>query len=570
MKTQNIANLPPTQHAVQLIGAGKLVFNKCKEVFAPGEHQILCRVEAVGLCFSDLKLLKQFSSHVRKSEIVSGIDSDVLKEIPSYVPGEAATVPGHETVIRVEAVGPGVKNFKLGQRYLVQTDYRWLCTASSNAAFGYNFEGALQEYVLMDQRIITSPQGDSMLIPVSEELSASAIALVEPWACVEDAYAVAERRKLKPGGRMLVVADINVTEDIFADLFYSCGSPAQITWLSKFPAPAGLNVTETGATNISQLTEAAYDDVIYFGFEAKAVEALFAKVAPRGLLNIVLCGGRFGRDIVTMVGRVHYAGIRIVGTTGSDPAESMEHIPETAEIRPGDKINVIGAGGPMGTMHVIRNICQAVEGVSVFAADPDENRLAALSEIVAPLADKNNVTYKPYNPTRVKVEDAFDYVVLMVPMPELLADSVKKAARRGIINIFAGLPATVTAKLDLDTYIEKRLYFIGTSGSVLEDMKRVLAKAESGSLDTNISVGAVCGLDGAIDGIRAVENRSIAGKIIVYPACKGLGLLTLEQLNEKLPEVAEHLNNGLWTKEAEQKLLQIYSKGNSIKTGFPI
>ncbi|MHC4596533.1 MAG: hypothetical protein ACYS19_16525 [Planctomycetota bacterium] len=89
-----MANLPETQDAVQLVGPDELVLNKSKEVFRPGRHQILCRVEAVGLCFSDLKLLKQFSSHVRKSKIVSGIDSEVLKEIPSYVPGEAATVPG--------------------------------------------------------------------------------------------------------------------------------------------------------------------------------------------------------------------------------------------------------------------------------------------------------------------------------------------------------------------------------------------------------------------------------------------------------------------------------------------
>ncbi len=564
MKTQNAANLPPTQHAVQLVGPDKLIFNKCKEVFAPGEHQILCRVEAVGLCFSDLKLLKQFSSHVRKSEIVSGIDPDILKEIPSYVPGEAATVPGHETVIRVEAVGPGGEGFKPGERFLIQADYRWLHTVGSNAAFGYNFEGALQEYVLIDERVITSPEGNSMLIPVSEEFSASAAALVEPWACVENDYTSAERRKLKLDGRMLIVADVNVAENTLAGLFNSYGRPAQITWLSKFPAPAGLNVTETGAANISELTEAGYDDVIYFGFEPAAVEALFAKVAPYGLLNIVLCGGRFDRDVVTMVGQVHYGGIRIVGTTSSDPAESIEYIPETSEVQAGDKINVIGAAGPMGTMHVIRNICQAVEALSVFAGDLDENRLTTLSKIVEPLAKKHNVRYKAYNPMKDKVADAFDYVVLMVPIPELVAASVKNAARKGIINIFAGLPATATAQLNLDTYIEKQLYFVGTSGSVLEDMKRVLAKVKSGRLDTNISVGAVCGLDGAIEGIRAVENRSIAGKIIVYPACKGLGLLTLEQMNEKLPEVAEHLNNGLWTKEAEQKLLQIYSKESGI------
>jgi threonine dehydrogenase-like Zn-dependent dehydrogenase len=556
---QSTANFPPTQHAVQLIGADKLVFNKCKKVFTAGEHQILCRVEAVGLCFSDLKLLKQFSSHVRKGEIISGIGLDVLSEIPSYVPSDAPAVPGHETVVTTAAVGPGVKSFKLGQRYLVQTDYRWLHTAGSNAAFGYNFEGALQEYVLMDERIITSPEGQSMLIPVSKELSASAIALVEPWACVEDAYAAAERRKLRPDGRMLVIADINVATDSFADLFYSYGRPSQITWLSKFPAPAGLNITETVAKNISQLTEAAYDDIIYFGSEPKTVEALFAKIAPHGLLNIVLCGGRFGRDIVTMVGRVHYNGIRIVGTTGFNPAESMAYIPVTAEIRPGDKINVIGAGGPLGTMHVIRNICQQVKGVTVSAAELDESRLATLSEIAAPLAEKNDVKYKPYNPAKTKILDAFDYTILMVPIPELLADSVQNAAAHGIINIFAGLPATVTAKISLDTYIEKQLYLTGTSGSVLEDMKQMLAKVESGRLDTNISVGAVCGLDGAIDGIRAVENRSIAGKIIVYPACKGLALTPLAELKEKMPRVAEHLNNGLWTKQAEIKLLESFA-----------
>jgi hypothetical protein len=366
---------------------------------------------------------------------------------------------------------------------------------------------------------------------------------------------------------MLVVADIKVTEDIFAGLFNRYGRPAQITWLSKFPAPAGLNVTETGAANISELAEAGYDDVIYFGFEAGAVEALFTKVAPHGLLNIVLCGGRFGRDVVTMVGRVHYSGIRIVGTTGSDPAESMEYIPQTGEVRPGDKVNVIGAAGPMGTMHIIRNICQAAalgtpygEGISVFAGDPDESRLATLSEKVEPLVKKNNVRYKPYNPTKVKIEDAFDYVVLMVPLPELVAASVKNAARGGIINIFAGLPATVTAKLNLNAYIEKRLYFIGTSGSVLDDMKRVLAKAESGRIDTNISVGAVCGLDGAIEGIRALENRSIAGKIIVYPACKGLELTDLAKLKEQMPQVAECLNNRMWSKKAEQALLKMYKK----------
>jgi len=553
-----MADLAKTQYAVQLVGPDELVLNKSKKVFAPGRHQILCRVEAVGLCFSDLKLLKQFSSHVRKSKIVSGIDLEILKEIPSYVPGEAPAVPGHETVVRIEAVGPAVEDFTPGERFLVQTDYRWIRTATSNAAFGYNFEGALAEYVLMDERIITSPQGDSMLLPVGEELSGSAIALVEPWACVENAYASVERTGIKKDGHMLIVADTEVTEGVFQKMFSRYGKPRQITWLSEKPIPAELEMAADRAASISVLADAGYDDVIYFGSDAKVVEALFAKVALNGLLNIALCGNRFGRDVVTTVGRVHYGGIRIVGTIGSDPTDSMKVIPETDEIRPGDKINVVGAGGPMGMMHVIRNICQGVERVSVFASDLDNNRLATLTKIAGPIAEKNGVTYKAYNPTKEQITDVFDYTALMAPIPALVAASVHSAAERGLINIFAGIPATVTGEIDLDTYIEKRLYFIGTSGSTLEDMKRMLQKAESGRLDTNLSVAAVCGLAGATDGIRAVENRSIAGKIVVYPACKDLGLVPLEKLNEKIPEVAEYLNNGLWTRQAEQKLLESF------------
>lgn len=538
-----MTDLPKTQKAVQLIGPDKLVLNESKELPRPGRHQILCRVEAVGLCFSDLKLLKQFSSHVRKSEIVSGIDTGILKEIPSYVPGEVPAVPGHEAVVRIEAVGPGVDDFKEGRRYLVQTDYRWLHTATgSNAAFGYNIEGGLAEYTLMDERVITSPDGDSMLLPVSEELSGSAVALVEPWACVEDAYASAERREIKKDGNMLVVTDSGVGEDSLADLFERYGKPAEMTWLSE--------------SQISDIADAAYDDIIYFGSSPETVEGLFSKVAANGLLNIVLCGGKFGRDIVTMVGRVHYGGIRIIGTTDSNPAESMETIPETGEIRPNDKINVVGAGGPMGLMHVVRNICQGVEGVSVYGSDVDGGRLATLSKIALPLAKQNNVEYKSFNPTKEKSEVAFDYTALMAPIPALVAAAVKQAASGGIINIFAGIPATVTGEIDLDCYIEKRLYFIGTSGSTLEDMKRMLAKVESGRLDTNLSVAAVSGLAGATEGIRAVENRLIAGKIVVYPACEGLGLVRLEQLNEKLPEVADCLNDGFWTVEAEKALLK--------------
>ena len=218
----------------------------------------------------------------------------------------------------------------------------------------------------------------------------------------------------------------------------------------------------------------------------------------------------------------------------------------------------MGAGGPMGMMHVIRDICQGSEGISIFAGDLDDKRLAALTKIVGPLAEKNGVEYKPYNPSKNKIAGAFDYIVLMAPSADLVGGSVDSAGEGGIINIFAGIDVTVTARVNLDSYIGKRLYFVGTSGSVLDDMKVVLGRVAGGRLDTNVCVAAVCGLDGAVEAIRAVEDRRIAGKIIVYPPCRGLGLVALEEMSEKMPEIAKRLNNGLWSGQAEQRLLEMY------------
>ena len=522
-----MSTFPTTQRAVQLVGPDRLRLNERKDVVPPGPHQLLARVEAVGLCFSDLKLLKQFDRHARKSEITSGISPDVLREMPNYVPGEAPSVPGHEAVIRIVATGPGVTGHAVDQRFLVQTDYRWLPTESSNAAFGYNFEGGLQEYVLLDERVITSPEGESLLIPAPDDLSASAIALCEPWACVEDAYAEPQRRTLLDGGRLLVAGDEQPGPESIRSL---PGSSAEVVFAA--------------ADALDALAPGTFDDVVYFGSDPAAVEQLFARVANGGLLSLVQCGGRFGRPVVTPVGRIHYGGIRVTGTPGHDLADALAVIPATPEIRPGDTIDVVGAGGPMGTMHVIRALSHGVPGVTVLAGDLAEARLDALRKRAEPLARAHGLDFRPYDPSRERPSDPRNYVVLAVPVPELVAQAVRDAAPGAILNVFAGIPADVTATIDLDAYVARGCYFVGTSGSVLEDMKAVLARVAAGRLDTNLSVAAVAGLDGAIDGIRAVEHNTMPGKIVIYPSCRGLPLTPIAELD-----------GGRWTKQAEDALL---------------
>ena len=206
-------------------------------------------------------------------------------------------------------------------------------------------------------------------------------------------------------------------------------------------------------------------------------------------------------------------------------------------------------------MHTIRTLCLGIAGVSVDASDLDDARLAALDRLARPRAEQNGVPLTVRNPSREAAAGDFSYLTVMVPVPALVAQAVGQAAPGAIINIFAGIPATVTGAVDLNAYVEKHLYFIGTSGSVLDDMRAVLSRVASGALDTDVSAAAVCDLEGAIAGIRAVEANEIPGKIVVYPACHGLGLVRLTDLAKVAPEAAARLADGRWNREAEQALL---------------
>ena len=365
----------------------------------------------------------------------------MLREIPSYAPGAEPTVPGHEVAARIVAVGDAVTRHKVGERVLVQTDYRTLRTAGSNAAFGYNFEGGLQEYVLMDERVIIDEGGERFLLPAPDTRSASAIALVEPWSCVEDSYVSVERQGAKAGGRLLVVADAGATLSGLASLADArpasvtavCADPAQIQALDL----AGLS----GATSADPATlpDEGFDDIVYFGAQKAMIEVLNDKLAARGLFNLVLGGKRVGALVNVGVGRVHYGLTRWTGTTGSNCSVSYRHIPRTGELRPGETVGVMGAGGAMGQMHVLRAISSGIAGVSVIGTDMDDNRLAGLSAKAAPLAAARKVPLTLVNPQKAKVGGPFSYIALMAPLGALVASAIQDAADGAIINIFAGI-----------------------------------------------------------------------------------------------------------------------------------
>jgi threonine dehydrogenase-like Zn-dependent dehydrogenase len=555
--------LPTTQHAIQFVGPGKLVHNRAKIVAAPGPTQLLVKVEAVGICFSDTKLLKAFSTHLRKARVSSGIDQTALAEMSSYVPGELPTVPGHEVAGRIVVIGDAVTRHAVGERVLVQTDYRHLATPGSNAAFGYNFEGGLQEYVLLDERMIIEPgTGARFLIPVEEAPSGSAIALLEPWACVEASYASRERASLRQAGRMLVVADAGHGVEGLAQLLASA-LPATITVVAhdaaqqaRIEAAAGVAVPAIAVVaDPAGLPAQSFDDIVYFGADADRIEQLEELLATGGVIDIVLGGDRLGRPVAVDVGRIHYDLTRWVGTPGGSAADGYAIAPADGELRAGDRVAVIGAAGPMGFMHVVRTASSALPGLSLTAVDIDDARLAHLADVAGPLAASRGIPAAFLNSRTTQLDGGFSYVAVMVPAPPLVSQAVDLAADGARINVFAGFAAGTRAAIDLDAVLAKGVYLFGTSGSQIPDMRAVLSRLESGELDTNISVDAISGMEGVTDALAAVEARTSGGKIVVYPALHDLGLVRLSELPDRLPAVAAGLTDGRWTRAAEDALL---------------
>ena len=86
--------------------------------------------------------------------------------------------------------------------------------------------------------------------------------------------------------------------------------------------------------------------------------------------------------------------------------------------------------------------------------------------------------------------------------------------------------------------------------------------ANEGNLSPGCSVGAIGGMRAAKEGIRAMIEGRYAGKIIIFPQIHDLPLMGLNELKEKLPDIAEKLDAGdMWTADAEAALFEKYWRG---------
>lgn len=533
----------------------------------PAPNQLLVRVDAVGMCFSDVKIIRQGRNHPKL------YNRDLTKE---------PTRLGHEVSLTVIEVGDELKDrYYPGQRLAVQPD---IYQQGKSTAYGYTVPGGLIQYHLIGPEVLETDTGPGLL-PLEGEMGYAEAALLEPWGCVMAAYTQRRRLWPKTGGVLWIIG--------------RPGDATKYRWTAGLDAPGTIVLTDVPPSVQSLVSNTAADIILRDGVQpdnfpalaaeltggagfddivildprsAAQVSAAAQQIARRGTLNLV---GQQPLDglVNADVGRLHYDYIAFIGNRGPDIAASYGEARNRCELQPHGVAVFIGAGGPMGQMHVQRAI-EAPNGPhTIIATEVSDDRLAALKNFLA-LADQHDRTLLLFNPAasetslRQFVMDASggrgaDDVVVCVPVASLMAEAATLMNPNGMLVLFAGVPTGTMAPLDLSAVYLDNAQYTGTSGLTIQDQAEVMYRALADQLSPERLVAAIGGMATAVQGLEALMAGRYPGKIVIFPQLYDLPLMGVDELREKLPQVAAKLRpGGIWTNEAEAALFEIAWRPN--------
>ena len=560
-------HIPDKSWGWNLYGAGmeNLGRNGQPEPFSvpePGDDQLLVRIDSVGVCFSDVKILKQGGSHPKL------YNRDLVND---------PTRLGHEVSLTIVKVGKYLQDrYHPGQRLAVQPD---IYQQGKSTAYGYTIPGGLTQYHLIGEEVLKTDAG-ACLLPVDDEMGYAKSSLLEPWGCVMGAYTQRRRLDPKPAGLMWIVGQPgDVTVFTFS---HGLDAPATIV-LTDVPASVKGLVSKTNATVIEKngLTPADYpalsqeltdgvgfDDVVVLNpTSANTVSEMARLIARRGTFNMVGTKPLDGLAQVDL-GRLHYDYVAFLGNNSTDIAASYGKARNRCELRANGTTVFIGAGGPMGQMHVQRALELPDGPKLVIATEVSDERLQTLNDMFAPLAKKQERTVLFFNPMNSKQSfhdfvmeatsnQGADDVVVSVPIAGLMEEGDTVMKPDGMMVLFAGVPIGTMGVVNLSNVYLSNAQYTGTSGLTIDDQATVMERRVAGTLSPGRSVAAIGGLETAAEAIQSVMDGKYPGKVVVFPQIRNLPLMSLKEVEEKLPEVASKLGEDLiWTNEAEEALIE--------------
>ncbi|MDK1032293.1 MAG: alcohol dehydrogenase catalytic domain-containing protein [Planctomycetia bacterium] len=333
--------VPETSKAWRLYSAG-LENLRLEELPmpTPADDELLVRVDAVGVCASDCKMIAQGEVHTR----IKGKD---LATDPA--------TPGHEVSLTVAGIGAAREGkYNIGERYTVQADIYY---KGENIAYGYKLAGADQQY----QTIGPIIHEHGYLLPIDASLGYSQAAVAEPWACVY--YAYEKHRPTKsvlPGGTAWYIGAgplglMHVEKGIRDGAKRVLVSEMKVerlervrNTLSEVAEQKGceLVLIDLNKDNIAaHLEKASADDILLLCPVAPAAEEAMGYLGRNAYFNVF--AGFPGRDkafVKVNLNDMHYGNWTFLATSGS-PIESLQQsLREAAEgkIDPNNSVACIG------------------------------------------------------------------------------------------------------------------------------------------------------------------------------------------------------------------------------------
>jgi L-sorbose 1-phosphate reductase len=557
--------IPEKQYTWPLYGAGLESLGKegdpvIRDLRDVGDDEILMRIDAVSLCYTDLKEISLGDNHPRLKE-------RDLKNNP--------IIPGHELSMTVVKVGQNLKDkYKLGQRFTLQPDV-WV--DGKSVPFSFGMDGAYRQYAIIDHKILKGDAGN-YLIPVPNDMTYAAAAITEPWACVEAAYRMVYRTHFQTGGSVLILGkqDSRVGYTIDAE-WLEKAKPAKIH-VCDIPKDLEEKIEKLCKALLIEFAVKSYDevhgggkfytDLVLLDGAVSECELLGKNLAKKSITAFIL--NSFDSDSVEIdLGRLHYDDFQYVGTDKLEISEAYTKTPPRVELKHNGTAWILGGGGPMGRMHLQRAIETPFGPRMIIVTEVSDVRLDSLREFFGPLADKYNKKLVLLNPVEDETgyhstmndildDGGVDDIEVMVTIPIIIEDACQYLAPKGVVNIFAGVKRGVG--LDIDPMLiagDRQVRFIGHSGSALDDQQAVVDRCLSNELNTNLSVAAIGGLNQIPEGIQAMKDSIFPGKIVIYPQFMDIPLTGLSSLDEVLPNVAAALGeNNTWTQAAENALFE--------------
>jgi len=331
---------------------------------------MLARVDAAGICTSNIKLVEQGPKH----SMLYGWD------ITSH-----PLILGDEGSVTLVEVGEELRDrYRPGERYVIQPAidhepinyrerYRNEGKGIVKVAVGYTLAGHLAEYLLVTEEILAA----DCLIPLPDaELPFAHVAMSEPLSCAISAQdhhlhltqenPLAPRgvlKGLKPGGVTLIIGSgamgrmhvdlalsyrprVIVTTDFIDErldrvrqLFRPRAEKLGIVLHAVNPRTADVQGLINDVTD-----HRGADDVIVAVGSGKAIEMAQGYTARGGVLN--LFGGlKKGEDIIGLdTSIVHYQEVNVTGSSGGSPWDVVRtlELMVSGEINAGAHITRIG------------------------------------------------------------------------------------------------------------------------------------------------------------------------------------------------------------------------------------